>query len=82
MTTTEYIPPDLQAAIESERHGTGPLSASEVVEMNELEICRQERGRLGMLNTARLEWLRERNRSRPAWRCGCGWYCTCREVIL
>ena len=54
------IPPDLQAAIEAERHGTGPLSTSEVVEMNELEIVRQQRGRLGMLGTARLEWLKER----------------------
>lgn len=54
------IPPDLQAAIEAERHGTGPLSAPELVEMNELEICRKERGRLGMLGTARLEWLKER----------------------
>lgn len=59
-TTHEYIPPDLQAAIEAERHGTGPLSATEFVDMNELEIVRQQRGRLGMLGTARLEWLKER----------------------
>jgi len=53
-------PPDLQAAIEAERHGTGPISVSESVEMNELEITLAQRGRLGMLNTARLEWIRER----------------------
>lgn len=56
----EDTPPDLQAAIEAERHGTGPLDLSELLDMNELEIVRQQRGRLGMLNTARLEWLKER----------------------
>lgn len=53
-------PPDLQAAIEAERHGTGPLTIQEAVEMNELEITLTQRGRMGMLNTARMDWLRER----------------------
>lgn len=61
MNTPDEIPPDLQAAIEAERTGEGPLNRHEVFELAALEISMEMRGgRLGMLCTARLEWLRER----------------------
>ena len=60
MNTPGEIPLDLQAAIEAERTGEGPLTIQEYAEMNDLEWIREQRGSLGMLNTARLEWLRER----------------------
>ena len=60
MNTPGEIPLDLQAAIEAERTGDGPLTIQEYAEMNDLEWIREQRGSLGMLNTARLEWLRER----------------------
>ena len=54
------IPPDLQASIEAERHGTGPLSVSEAVELSELSWTMRTRGKLELLNTARRAWLIER----------------------
>jgi len=65
------IPADLQTAIAGERHGTGPLSVAERVELNELRITKESRGKLGALNTARLAWLEQRekmkaNPTRPA----------------
>lgn len=54
------LPADLLAEIETQKTGAGPLSVSEMVELNELRIVRKERGRLGLLNTARFEHLENR----------------------
>jgi len=56
----------MHAAIESEKTGTGPLTAQERVELNELRETRKSRGKLGDLNQARLEWLENREREEPA----------------
>lgn len=60
------LPADLRAEIERQKTGTGPLSQAERVEMNELEIVLEDRGRLGMLNQARLDHLKARAAEPPA----------------
>lgn len=59
--TNPDIPDDLREAIENEKRGSGPLTPMERVDLNELEILRNERGRLSLLNQARLDHLRSRN---------------------
>jgi hypothetical protein len=54
------LPKDLLEAIEQEKTGTGPLTIVELVDLNELRICLKYRGRLGWLNSARLEHLKAR----------------------
>jgi hypothetical protein len=51
---------DLEVAIEAERHGEGPLLPSERLELNELRFVLSERGKLGVLNSARLDHLESR----------------------
>jgi len=55
----------IQAEIEKEKTGTGPLSPQERVELNELRITRESRGKLAILNQTRLEWLEQRERESP-----------------
>jgi hypothetical protein len=57
------IPDDLRQTMADERHGSGPLSVDERVEMNELLIIREERGRLGLLNATRLDHLIKRSQA-------------------
>jgi len=59
--TDDGTPADLRDAIAKEKTGSGPLTPSERVEMNELEITRQSRGHLGALNQARLDHLKSRS---------------------
>lgn len=56
----------IQAEIEKQKTGTGPLSDAEKLELNELRMTRESRGKLGRLNTARLEWLEQREKENPA----------------
>lgn len=55
------IPQDLAAEIEKQKTGQGPLSSDERLELNELRIVKENRGKLGMLNQARLDWLESRD---------------------
>jgi len=55
------VPPDVLAEIEKQKTGTGPLTLTERIELNELKIVRLNRGKLGLVNQARLEWLESRD---------------------
>jgi hypothetical protein len=58
---TNDLPEDLRRAMADEQHGSGPLTPEELVEMNELLCIRESLGKLGLLNTTRLEWLIKRH---------------------
>lgn len=66
ISVNEDIPADLAAEIEKQKTGSGPLTVDELKELNELHWIRQERGKLGMLNSARLEHLEAREKLVPA----------------
>lgn len=55
------------AEIEKQKTGTGPLTDAERIELNELRIVKDQRGKLGRLNQARLDWLegREKGQTSP-----------------
>lgn len=60
------MPSDLLHAIEAEKHGEGPLTPPERVELHELELVLASRQRLGLLNAARLAHLRGRANARDS----------------
>jgi hypothetical protein len=60
LSQDEIAEQQIQAEEAKERTGTGPLTASEKVELNEFRLTRESRVKLGRLNQARMEHLESR----------------------
>lgn len=56
------IPKDLEAEIEKQKTGTGPLTGEERSELNELRLVKENRGKLSMLAQARVDHLESREK--------------------
>lgn len=56
------IPKDLEAEIEKQKTGTGPLTGEERSELNELRLVKDNKGKLSMLSQARVDHLESREK--------------------